>query len=328
MYTVYVITNCVNDKIYVGYTGQTLFKRFEGHYSEPRDTIISRNIRKYGKEYFTIEPLCEYNSEHEAKQKEIELIAAWQTNVIAHPEGMGMNMTDGGEGARGYKHSTERRHKFSNERKGKNTGPRIHTRGRIQRNSRRVYVFTPAGEFIRSFESVTTCANILGIDNAGVTRCCQGHNNTIKGYVCQYNEAFDSSRLDRNYAQMVGSQNPRSRACYVFENNNTTVFGSLSEASAYLNVPYSTVKSVVRSKSHKIAGTDVYVSYDSSKPEDYKAQYSNTIQQIDPITKETVAIFGSIAAAANALGVDRSGIDKCLMGKNKTSGGFVWERGS
>jgi group I intron endonuclease len=61
---IYLISNDVNDKLYIGQTVQTLKKRFTGHccYSKSDrsdNMLIKRVIHKYGKEHFKIELLEE-----------------------------------------------------------------------------------------------------------------------------------------------------------------------------------------------------------------------------------------------------------------------------
>lgn len=61
---IYLISNDINDKVYVGQTTQTLSKRFNGHccYSKSDRSInmyIKRAIHKYGKDHFKIKLLEE-----------------------------------------------------------------------------------------------------------------------------------------------------------------------------------------------------------------------------------------------------------------------------
>lgn len=53
---IYLITNKVNGKQYVGQTVRTIKNRFDGHISD-KNMYISRAIRKYGKENFKIEEI-------------------------------------------------------------------------------------------------------------------------------------------------------------------------------------------------------------------------------------------------------------------------------
>ena len=61
---IYIITNDINDKVYIGQTIQTLKKRFNGHccYSKSdrsSSMYIKRAIHKYGKDKFHISLLEE-----------------------------------------------------------------------------------------------------------------------------------------------------------------------------------------------------------------------------------------------------------------------------
>lgn len=65
---VYLITNLVNGKVYVGQTVFSLRDRFLAHIRTSRkkdDRPISRAIRRYGKENFKITPLCSCYSHEE-----------------------------------------------------------------------------------------------------------------------------------------------------------------------------------------------------------------------------------------------------------------------
>jgi hypothetical protein len=269
--------------------------------------------------------LYEYTDETTAKNKEIETIADLQLNVMRFPGGNGMNMTDGGEGARGYKHTPEAKQQFSKDRKGKNTGPRPNTQGRIQKNARLVYVFSKDGALQCVCESISQAAACVGVDNSSVQRCCDGFLKTTGGYVCQWDAEFRPKAPTVRISN-AGQNNGNARTCYVFDGDSVTEFGSLADAAMCIGVPHSTVVSAVSSKSHTILGTEIMVSYEPTKPLAHERQYENWVHQIDSATGVVVAKHRNITDAAKTLGIDRSGIDKCLMGRNKTAGGFRWKR--
>ena len=52
-YKVYVITNDINDKVYIGSTVNTLRLRFKDHCTQNK-SLLDRDIQKYGKEHFQI----------------------------------------------------------------------------------------------------------------------------------------------------------------------------------------------------------------------------------------------------------------------------------
>ncbi len=93
-FMVYKITCLVNDKIYIGYTKQTLTERFRGHKksSKHKNTKLYNAFNKHGIENFTIEKLFQTHDKNEATDKEIELISEYNTTHI------GYNITSGGDG--------------------------------------------------------------------------------------------------------------------------------------------------------------------------------------------------------------------------------------
>ena len=73
----YKITNKVNDHSYVGFTTQRIRSRFNAHvYSATKLNMkwpLSRAIRKYGKENFTIKTLYEGKDAYEQEDKYIKM---------------------------------------------------------------------------------------------------------------------------------------------------------------------------------------------------------------------------------------------------------------
>lgn len=92
---IYLITNNVNNKVYVGQTIQTLKKRFNGHccYSKTdrsNNMYIKRAIHKYGKDKFTIHLLeeCSIDKLNEREEYWISFYDSYRT---------GYNLTLGGQ---------------------------------------------------------------------------------------------------------------------------------------------------------------------------------------------------------------------------------------
>jgi len=117
---VYVITNIINGKEYVGKTIKTIPKRWAVHVCAARskDTALARAIRKHGIENFVIESVWKAPTEAEALATEIALIEALGTN-----SGFGYNMTAGGEGWSGMKASASHRASIAAALRGKPLAP-------------------------------------------------------------------------------------------------------------------------------------------------------------------------------------------------------------
>lgn len=112
-YIVYKHTSPSN-KVYIGITCQKdPNKRWRN--GRGYNIYFKRAVEKYGWENFTHEILFSNLSEGQAKQLEIELIEKYQS---AHQE-YGYNITLGGEGGNGYKHTQEAKQRISNTEKGR-----------------------------------------------------------------------------------------------------------------------------------------------------------------------------------------------------------------
>jgi hypothetical protein len=109
-YYVYKITNNSNGKIYIGKTND-LEKRWYNHVycalvnKEP--TYFYNAIRKYGAKNFSIEVIEERLSEELVLERETH----WIDFLKSRRRDIGYNMTDGGDGVSGLKHTEENKEK-------------------------------------------------------------------------------------------------------------------------------------------------------------------------------------------------------------------------
>lgn len=118
MYTVYLITNNINGKRYVGITSRNYLERYKEHINEAINgskTILHNAIRKYGKDNFNIIILESNISYEEASDKEQYYISKYNTYYTS---GIGYNMTIGGNGTVGYHFTEADKSKISESLKG------------------------------------------------------------------------------------------------------------------------------------------------------------------------------------------------------------------
>lgn len=120
---VYLITNRVNGKGYVGITTRTLEERMHEHRVASHDAtngmLIAIAIKKYGWDAFEVSVIEECETEEELLIAEVRHISALRT-YVHDLNSHGYNLTRGGEGVRGMKHSVETRAHFSEMRRGEN----------------------------------------------------------------------------------------------------------------------------------------------------------------------------------------------------------------
>ena len=121
VWKVYKHTNLINGKVYIGITSKKPNQRWSrgnGYWSNKH---FYNAIKKYGwDEGFSHEILEDGLTEEEAKQKEVEYIAEF--NSLA-PNGY--NQTIGGEGCKGWKMTEEQKKAISVRNKGKKRSPEI-----------------------------------------------------------------------------------------------------------------------------------------------------------------------------------------------------------
>jgi len=116
---VYLVTNLINQKKYVGLTTQTLHNRWRKHCQPSNNTgLLCKAIKKYGKNNFTIEVLLQANSLVEMMETEASYIAELKTT----DRKFGYNLLSGGEHSR---HSEYTKQKISKANKGQGLGRKI-----------------------------------------------------------------------------------------------------------------------------------------------------------------------------------------------------------
>lgn len=104
-----------NGKVYIGQTCKNTNTRWSNGYGYRNQSYFWRAIQKHGWDNFKHEILLEGLSKEDADKKEIEMISVFNS---ANPK-YGYNISLGGSGSIGVKHSEKTKQKISNAKKGK-----------------------------------------------------------------------------------------------------------------------------------------------------------------------------------------------------------------
>ena len=119
MYIIYLLTNKVNSKVYIGVTNNYT-KRMREHKGAYNNYLLSKAIKKHGWNNFHSQILLETeNSEYAYKEAESSFIQQYQSN---NPE-KGYNLTIGGQGTLGFSPTPETRQKMREMKLGKKLTP-------------------------------------------------------------------------------------------------------------------------------------------------------------------------------------------------------------
>ena len=192
---VYVHINKINGKRYVGITSQKVEYRWDYGNGYKNNKYFTAAIQKYGWDNF--EHIVLYNNlcKQDAVEKEIELIAKWNTK----DRRFGYNLTDGGEGIHGYDPPEELRKLWSDLRRGTKRSAETKARMSLSSSFRRPEIqqksiesaYTLDGEYVQTFNSIVEAGNTLGLSNAQrkhITDCCKGSRKSAGNYIWKYTQ--------------------------------------------------------------------------------------------------------------------------------------------
>lgn len=118
MNEVYLVTNLINNKRYVGITCRGYLVRWKEHVlnaSEGSKVILHNAIRKYGADNFRVELLESDVPDDLIESRERHFIELYQSH---YSTGQGYNMTEGGGEVCGYHHTETSKSKISESLKG------------------------------------------------------------------------------------------------------------------------------------------------------------------------------------------------------------------
>lgn len=202
----YIHTNIMNDKKYIGITSQQPEKRWLNGRGYEAHLPFGKAIRKYGWDGFYHDVMINNLTEQQAKIIERHLIQELHTQDRDY----GYNMTAGGDGVCGYKHTNESRLKMSAAKAGKSTGPRseetcqkiahglvgnknclgvtrsCETREKMSAAKRKPVAMYDESKLLNIFPSAKDAEIMTGINRKNISMCCLNKRKHAGGYVWKF----------------------------------------------------------------------------------------------------------------------------------------------
>lgn len=349
---VYMHTNKENGKVYIGITCRNPEVRWGKNgrgYKKLNQRAFAGAIQKYTWDGFYHDILFVNLTKDEANNKEIELIALYKANVCRWgEEARGYNMTDGGEGHLGHKHTKEAREKMSASAKSRCTDEwrqRLseHMKGRFvgekspnygkplseetrkkiseTRQRKPVVQLTLYGEFVAEFDGLLSAEQNTGVHHSEIGKCCQGINQSAGGFLWVYKELYDE---DAEYDYINHHCIP------VIQFSLKGEFIAYYESAAEAERQTSTCgKNILQCCRNELKSANHYLwrfkaTYDSNQDVRY---IRDDVRPVVQINKNGIMVseYQSISDAARLFNVSVNSIIACCKNKIKSCKGFLWK---
>ena len=286
-YSVYCHINKINNKRYIGITKDKPVDRWGKDGNGYKTQVFGRAIEKYGWDNFEHKILFENLSKKEAENKEIELIAFYQSNKPDY----GYNVSGGGN---------------------------LSDYAQIPVNQ-----FDFDGNLIGEYVSSVEASKITGVNTNGIRSSCKGEYIASGGFIWRYKgDAFDKYPTERPYN--VGEKTYSHREVipvdqYDFDKNFIATYPSISNASISLGGVCHILE--VINGERQYAGGYYWTRHGQPLivPEDVTigvvAYYTN-----GEIAKE----YDDINIASKEMNTNNTRIKYACVGKRLTVGGYIW----
>lgn len=305
MYEIYLVTNKINNKMYVGQTSIGYLNRYSQHIKESNNTnmdtyntVFKKAIRKYGVKNFKIELIDVCENKKWANELEIYYIKYLNT-YIGYQNSNGYNSTIGGDG--------------------------------VVINGYSIYCIDFDGNIIKEFKSINEAERIHG---RGIFECCNENYNgiTANGYVWCYKNKYDSMSLQEQYDYISLKINKIVR----FDVNGNVIdfWNSFKEIEEILNLQESNLSKAV-SKQRRLCGEYIWTTYseyiklreNKNKPF-LKAKITRSLKvaQYD-LNNNLIKTHNSIVDALIFLNksIKDGHISQVCKGKRESAYGYKWK---
>lgn len=299
---VYMHTNKINNKKYIGITGQERYwDRWHSDGSGYKTQIFGRAIEKYGWDNFKHEILREVKTESEACELEQYYIQKYNSNN----KDFGYNISMGG----------------------KSTLTGLYN---LPSMSVPVYQYGLDGNFLAEFPSMMEAERNTGIDSSAICACCKGVHNYTKDFIWSYEKHKKIDKVDPKQIRYELITKKQEKKVYQYDLSGVFIqeYKSLSEASRITNINFKSISKCCLKKRIKQAGGYIW-SYDYSEcVEAYKLKTrNNSIYQYN-IDGNLIHIYNNINEAVCNNNISRQTLYKACSESSKNNYniccGYIW----
>lgn len=290
---IYLISNNINNKKYIGQTSQTIKKRFGSHKSDARngrDCALYRAMRKHGIDNFYVEEIeCLYSASKDDLCKMLDEKEIYWIDYYNTYKGDGYNETFGGQ--IGFANNPD---KFVP-----------------------VDMYSLNGVLLEKFNSMSDAEYNTGVDKTAISRCCLGKSRTAKGVTFR----FDGEPFDKFSVRDIRNFN-----VYQFDSNQNLVniYDSLNDAELKTGFDRKNISAAIHQK-RKHNG---FYWNNQDKFPDIKYVNDNRIK-IDKysLLGDLLGTYDSMVDGAKSIGKGSdvvSTISDCCYGKTQYAFNYIW----
>lgn len=311
IWCVYLHTNKINNKKYVGITSRNPLVRWNNGNGYTSNKHFFNSIKKYGwKNGFEHEILYTNLSEEQAEKIEKELISKYHSYDMKY----GYNQDMGGHIF--GQHSQKTKDKISEIQK------------------KKVFQYDRyTGNFIKSFESTLDAEKELGIPNSNISSVCVKKTKTSHDFVFRYEE--------NGYVE--GEKLPLKELKIVNSNKSTTLVGKYAIDGKTLIKEYSMIKdayeeeNINKSTFYKILDSNeeyegyIWKRIKNKYADEFLTLYEkkrNTLKKILQYSSDGIFIqsYESMVEAEQNSGVKSKYILQSIRGQQVLAGNFIWKK--
>lgn len=173
MYSLYKITNLLNNKNYIGITNRNPYERFAEHKKRSSKSFIGKAIQANGIENFSFEILLTNIKDNEISKIEREYIQKYNSLL---PNGYNADLG----GIEYHKHSNYIKKIISEKGKGNKNSKYVAD----------VLMYDKNGRLLKRFQTAREAARFLGNEskNVGINYCLNNKQKTAYGYIWKYDK--------------------------------------------------------------------------------------------------------------------------------------------